>query len=281
MYQPMIKSATLKQTFEMQRHTARLFVDCQAEGPLQYKYVLTVLPHGSKDPVLFVTSEFSDETMKFKDYGLPPYLLCLFRNDGHVNYGNEEDWGDLALFTRRALSIVGEELKEDQHGSAPDGKGRGAEAAPVVTADAGAPASTAHSTTAQAVIAELQRDPSKTPEIVMRLQRDNPALLTEVVQWIRSQKGTVQAVGTGSVAAASALDRTTRGASPKLRAVIEQLLRDPSKTAETAIRLQREDPALFAEVSQWLKQQGTGTDTPAEPSAPTSSPKKPWWQFWR
>jgi len=43
--------------------------------------------------------------------------------------------------------------------------------------------------------------------------------------------------------------------SPKLRAVIEQLMRDPSKFQDIAAKLQREDPALFMELLELIQNQ--------------------------
>jgi len=43
--------------------------------------------------------------------------------------------------------------------------------------------------------------------------------------------------------------------SPKLRAAIEQLMRDPSKVQQLAAKLKREDPALFLELVQWSQSQ--------------------------
>ena len=43
--------------------------------------------------------------------------------------------------------------------------------------------------------------------------------------------------------------------SPKLRAVIEKMVRDQSKLQEIADRLQREDPALFQELVQFIESQ--------------------------
>ena len=42
---------------------------------------------------------------------------------------------------------------------------------------------------------------------------------------------------------------------PKLRAVIEQLMRDPSKAPDIFKKLQGEDPALFEELIQWIQNQ--------------------------
>jgi hypothetical protein len=43
--------------------------------------------------------------------------------------------------------------------------------------------------------------------------------------------------------------------SPKLRATLEEILRDQSKLQEIAARLQREDPALLTELVQWMQSQ--------------------------
>ncbi|MCA9134896.1 MAG: tetratricopeptide repeat protein, partial [Planctomycetales bacterium] len=43
--------------------------------------------------------------------------------------------------------------------------------------------------------------------------------------------------------------------SPRLRMVIEQVMRDPLKLQEIAERLEREDPGLFAELVQWVRSQ--------------------------
>jgi hypothetical protein len=43
--------------------------------------------------------------------------------------------------------------------------------------------------------------------------------------------------------------------SAKLRSVIEQLMRDPSKGQEIVAKLQREDPALFTELMQFIQNQ--------------------------
>ena len=49
-------------------------------------------------------------------------------------------------------------------------------------------------------------------------------------------------------------DRQTEP-SPKLRAVLEQLMRDPSKASEIAGKLEREDPALLRELLEWIQNQ--------------------------
>jgi len=41
--------------------------------------------------------------------------------------------------------------------------------------------------------------------------------------------------------------------SPKLRQVIAQLQRDPAKAQDLAARLERDDPALFMELIEWVK----------------------------
>ena len=43
--------------------------------------------------------------------------------------------------------------------------------------------------------------------------------------------------------------------SPKLRAVIEQLMNDPSKFQDITEKLQRESPELFMELMQWIQSQ--------------------------
>jgi len=43
--------------------------------------------------------------------------------------------------------------------------------------------------------------------------------------------------------------------SPKLRAIIEQLMRDPLRLQELAEQLRREDPELFLELVQWIQSQ--------------------------
>jgi tetratricopeptide (TPR) repeat protein len=45
--------------------------------------------------------------------------------------------------------------------------------------------------------------------------------------------------------------------SPKLRAVIDQLMRDPSKTAGIAAKLKREDPKLLMELRHWINSQNS------------------------
>lgn len=40
-----------------------------------------------------------------------------------------------------------------------------------------------------AVLEEIQRDPSKIPEIAGRLKREDPALFKELVQFVQSQHG--------------------------------------------------------------------------------------------
>ena len=43
--------------------------------------------------------------------------------------------------------------------------------------------------------------------------------------------------------------------SPKLRAVIEEIKRDPSKVLDIGEKLLREDPTLLNELSEWFKSQ--------------------------
>ena len=49
--------------------------------------------------------------------------------------------------------------------------------------------------------------------------------------------------------------QTDEEPSPKLRAVIEQLMHDPSKVREIAEKLEYEDPELFMELMQWIQSQ--------------------------
>ncbi len=47
----------------------------------------------------------------------------------------------------------------------------------------------------------------------------------------------------------------SRQAKPGMRAVIEQLMRDPSKAQEIFEKLKEEDPALLMELLEWIKRQ--------------------------
>ena len=58
-------------------------------------------------------------------------------------------------------------------------------------------------------------------------------------------------VGGGAAGAAG----SSNGPSPKLRAVLEEIMRDQSKFREIAARLQRDDPALFQELLAFIGSQ--------------------------
>src|ERR1051326_8132301 len=98
MYAPIVKEATPLRQHEIDaNHTAVLMTDIEAEGDIEYAFLLVVFRNGEKDPILFISSEPKRSGDKMaallEELGLDPsdtpepeagsHFLCAFVSGNH------------------------------------------------------------------------------------------------------------------------------------------------------------------------------------------------------
>ena len=95
-------------------------LSAQTAQQIKYRYSLEVrdAPWDGNTPRLFVTAEF-DRTNPRRGGKDAAFFLGVFDRYGHRNLGRSEDWGDLVLFTRKALSLACEECALERDGLTP------------------------------------------------------------------------------------------------------------------------------------------------------------------
>ncbi len=115
MYLPNINDARRIATYTLGPYIAVVLDNCKSDSPIEYKYVTFVyLP----DPQNYITHNQIVLAVAAEKAALPPhpetgeqaYFLGVFPGDGHLNLGHSTDWGNLELFTKRALEIIRENL---------------------------------------------------------------------------------------------------------------------------------------------------------------------------
>jgi hypothetical protein len=107
LYAPLMKAAKPKQKFQVGNHAAVLFVDIEAAGSVEYRYILAVFDE-LRQPCFFVASEVNSMAPSF---GGGSHFLGVFDGEGHLNFGDSDDWGDETKFTAEALRIVREKFR--------------------------------------------------------------------------------------------------------------------------------------------------------------------------
>jgi hypothetical protein len=124
MYAPIIRSAHTARRYRAGGYEAALLTDIEAEGSIEYEYIVAVFEPGVRDPFLLVTSERNDPeeaTAVLRELGMETqdfdgddgsHFLCVFDESGHSNLGPSDDWADIDRFEEAALRIVAERLGE-------------------------------------------------------------------------------------------------------------------------------------------------------------------------
>lgn len=105
------------------KHTMMLFDNIQAEGDVQYAFLLAVLDNATREPVYFVSSEVNALAAAI---GGGSHYLCTFSEAGHGNLGGSDDWGDPDKFFPQAIYLAAEHFgaspeevgKQDNYGLA-------------------------------------------------------------------------------------------------------------------------------------------------------------------
>ncbi|RMG61685.1 MAG: hypothetical protein D6722_19315 [Bacteroidetes bacterium] len=127
MYGPAVKSANRLRSYQSASYEAILLDQIQAEGSIQYQFLLAVFEGNAQNPFLILSSEKSNPLAGFdlKDFlgedeeddspAVVPgttYFFCYFEGDRHVNLGSSPEWADVQKFEKRALALLQEKLGE-------------------------------------------------------------------------------------------------------------------------------------------------------------------------
>lgn len=115
MYLPNINDAQRIATYTIGPYIAIMLDQCKSDGLIEYKYVMFVyLPDPqntiSHNQIVMAVAAEKSSALLSKDPENPSYFLGIFPGDGHLNLGHSTDWGNLELFTKRALEIIRENL---------------------------------------------------------------------------------------------------------------------------------------------------------------------------
>ena len=105
-YAPQLIMSELVETGKVGDYGYSIHERCQAEGSIEYRYVLYCYALSMKEPCLAITAEVST-------YDPRLLLLCAFMNGQHKNYGSRHNLSSIEDFTSIALqkvkSIIGYE----------------------------------------------------------------------------------------------------------------------------------------------------------------------------
>jgi hypothetical protein len=104
MYMPDVKDATRVKQIEFENHGGVLFKDIEAEGGIEYLYLLLVFKKDAEEVAVIISAEksaFSDEI-----------FLCAFTPEGHVNYGPTPGIDNIDEFEKKAIELVESNLNE-------------------------------------------------------------------------------------------------------------------------------------------------------------------------
>jgi hypothetical protein len=103
-YAPVIGAATPVKRIPLPsgKHTAILLDNIESKGSVQYRFILAVFSDQTREPCLFVTSEVNAMA---KELGGGSHFLGLFPGDGHMNYGDSDDWADMEKFEKAAVEL--------------------------------------------------------------------------------------------------------------------------------------------------------------------------------
>lgn len=94
--------------YETEDYNLLLATDVKSAGIIQYAYLLIAWRKDEKEPCYIVASEVNNMRMPGEDSGT--HFLCCFPGEGHRNLGASDDWGNLALFEKKACQVISREL---------------------------------------------------------------------------------------------------------------------------------------------------------------------------
>lgn len=126
MHAPVITQANRVRSYHSTRYQAVLLDEIQAQGSVQYAYLMAVFRGEEQQPMLIVSSEKSNPLASFElmdlfedDEDESPavvpgtvYFFCYFDEKGHFNLGSSPDWADREKFEYKALTFLQDKLGE-------------------------------------------------------------------------------------------------------------------------------------------------------------------------
>jgi tetratricopeptide (TPR) repeat protein len=99
-----LTKATPVSTHQIASYRVVILTDCQGIGVVQYAHAALVYSQDSQRPIFAVASEVNRMA---KVIGGGSHFLCTY-DDRHSNYGSDDDWADLKIFTDEALHLISE-----------------------------------------------------------------------------------------------------------------------------------------------------------------------------
>jgi hypothetical protein len=114
-YAPVIGAATPVKRISLPsgKHTAILLDNIESKGSIEYRIILAVFNDQTREPCLFVASEVNAMA---KELGGGSHFLGLFPGDGHMNYGDSDDWADMGKFEKAAVELAIQHLMAGEVG---------------------------------------------------------------------------------------------------------------------------------------------------------------------
>lgn len=107
--QPNVSKTTQVLSFSIDNYTAVLFNNIESSSVIQYHYILAIYSPDSKNPLIFICSEWS--SWNPNDKNKP--CIGIFVDGKHSNDGFDERWYDQNLFLLRAIEIFKEKFNVD------------------------------------------------------------------------------------------------------------------------------------------------------------------------
>jgi len=117
-YFPIILHSRLVKACDVDAYHIELLTDVKCGGTIQCPHILIAFRKGETEPCYAIASE-AGTTPYFRTYYLGGYP-----GDGHVNYGSDDEFGDLEIFQTKAIELMekalGISIKFKEQKSQPD-----------------------------------------------------------------------------------------------------------------------------------------------------------------
>jgi hypothetical protein len=101
MYLPSIESARVLKQFQCGSSDIELLDNIVASGLIEYNYIMVVRCQQTSEVSFMISSERGITGEHF---------LCIFDEEGHHNFGDDDKWADIKIFEQAALEIVARRL---------------------------------------------------------------------------------------------------------------------------------------------------------------------------
>ena len=107
-YFPFVETARTVKIYDGETHMFTLVTDVKDRGIIKCTHLLIAFKKGEKEPACVAAAEVNN--LRSPGDGSGSHFLGYYPGNGHINFGCSDDWGNLAMFEKEALKVIGREL---------------------------------------------------------------------------------------------------------------------------------------------------------------------------